>query len=109
VPAEQVEAWRQKLPDAAKNAEAKSKGAEAKGAETKGTETKGTEGSETAPAPTVDVSRRELEEAATRTAWYAFFGAWVSMVAAAAGAYVGAGPRFRLVFLDEANRVVTSH
>lgn len=36
-------------------------------------------------------------EAATRVAWYAFVGVWLSMLAAAGGAFVGAGPTFRLV------------
>jgi hypothetical protein len=35
--------------------------------------------------------------AATRISWYAFAGTWLSMLAAAAGALVGAGPTFRLV------------
>lgn len=41
--------------------------------------------------------RQEILNAATRIGWYAFLGTWVSMLAAAAGAFVGAGPTFRLV------------
>ena len=36
-------------------------------------------------------------EAAARIGWYAFAGTWLSMLAAAAGACAGAGPRFRIV------------
>lgn len=39
---------------------------------------------------------REAGEAATRVTWWSFFGTLVSMLAAAAGGYVGAGPTFRL-------------
>lgn len=35
-------------------------------------------------------------EATTRIAWYAFAGTWLSMLAAAVGSLVGAGPTFRL-------------
>jgi hypothetical protein len=35
-------------------------------------------------------------EAATRVTWYAFLGAFVSMLLAAVGGYCGAGPTFRL-------------
>ncbi|OWK46754.1 hypothetical protein [Fimbriiglobus ruber] len=35
--------------------------------------------------------------AATRAAWYAFFGAWISMMAAAVGGYLGSGPTLRLI------------
>lgn len=38
----------------------------------------------------------EAGEAATRVTWYTFLGVLVSMVAAAAGGLVGAGPTFRL-------------
>jgi hypothetical protein len=34
--------------------------------------------------------------AATKASWYAFFGAWISMMAAAAGGFLGAGPAFQL-------------
>lgn len=36
-------------------------------------------------------------EHTTRITWYVFLGTWVSMMAAAAGAFVGAGPTFKLV------------
>lgn len=39
---------------------------------------------------------REAGEAATRVTWYTFLGTLVSMLAAALGGYVGAGPTFRL-------------
>jgi len=41
------------------------------------------------------------EEAASRIAWIAFIGTWVSMMAAAFGAWMGAGPTFRLVVIRE--------
>jgi len=56
--------------------------------------------------PTGDQARRATEdpanqraaaEAATRVTWWAFLGTLLSMLAAVAGAYVGAGPTFRLV------------
>lgn len=37
------------------------------------------------------------KDAAKRMGWYAFGGTWLAMAAAAAGAFVGAGPTFRLV------------
>jgi hypothetical protein len=37
------------------------------------------------------------EEAAKRYAWYTFAGTWLSMLAAAGGAFAGAGPTFRVV------------
>ncbi len=40
---------------------------------------------------------RDAGEAATTVAWYTFLGTLVSMLAAAAGGYVGAGPTFRLL------------
>jgi hypothetical protein len=39
---------------------------------------------------------REAGEVATRVTWWSFLGTLVSMVAAAAGGYVGSGPSFRL-------------
>lgn len=38
-----------------------------------------------------------LVEASRRLTWYTFGGIWISMIAAAAGAWVGAGPTFRVV------------
>jgi hypothetical protein len=46
------------------------------------------------------------KEALTRLTWYAFIGTWVSMIAAAVGACVGAGPRFKIVAVRTSNRVV---
>ena len=40
---------------------------------------------------------------AKKTAWYGFFLTWISMLAAAAGAYVGAGPTFRPVWVQQKN------
>lgn len=34
---------------------------------------------------------------ATRMSWYAFGGTWISMIAAALGGFIGAGPTFRVV------------
>lgn len=42
-------------------------------------------------------NRQAAADAATRVTWWAFLGTVVSMLAAIAGAYVGSGPRFRLV------------
>ena len=41
--------------------------------------------------------QQDISNAATRIGWYAFLGTWLSMLAAAAGALVGAGPTFRIV------------
>lgn len=43
-----------------------------------------------------EAAARELGEATTKVTWYTFLGTLVSMLAAAAGGYVGAGPTFRL-------------
>jgi hypothetical protein len=43
------------------------------------------------------VSEAALQETATRLAWYTFGGTWLSMLAAALGAWIGAGPTFRVV------------
>ena len=42
-------------------------------------------------------SQAEIKEAATRLTWYAFGGTLICMMAAAAGAWMGAGPTFRIV------------
>ena len=56
---------------------------------------------------TQDAENRRLAlEAATRATWYAFFGTWVSMLAAVGGALVGAGPTFRLANAASPHRVV---
>ena len=48
---------------------------------------------------------REAGEVATRVTWWSFLGTFVSMLAAAAGGFVGAGPSFRLFAL----RTTVSH
>lgn len=53
--------------------------------------------SETAKTAATPISREDMEKAATQISWIAFFGTWVSMMAAAAGAWMGAGPTFRVV------------
>jgi len=44
-------------------------------------------------------NQQAMMEAATRTTWYAFIGTWVSMMAAAAGSLLGAGPTFRVMYV----------
>jgi hypothetical protein len=44
------------------------------------------------------------DEVAKRYAWYTFGGIWLSMIAAAAGAYAGAGPTFRVVAVTRVQR-----
>jgi hypothetical protein len=44
-----------------------------------------------------DNNQAGASEQTTRITWYVFLGTWVSMMAAAAGAFVGAGPTFKLV------------
>ena len=41
-------------------------------------------------------NREAAASAATKASWYAFFGAWISMMAAAAGGFLGSGPAFQL-------------
>jgi ABC-type transport system involved in multi-copper enzyme maturation permease subunit len=53
-------------------------------------------------------NRKELLEASTRLTWYVFAGTWVSMLAAVAGALVGAGPTFRVVTITPTQRVVVT-
>lgn len=45
-------------------------------------------------------NQQAAAEAATRVTWYTFFGAWIAMMAAAAGGYVGSGPTLRLLALS---------
>jgi hypothetical protein len=49
-------------------------------------------------------NQEATKEAATRIAWYTFGGTWASMIAAALGALVGAGPRFKLVIVRNSSR-----
>lgn len=67
------------------------------------------------PASAVEELRRKADqpenqatgkEAATRLAWYAFAGTWISMFAAAGGAWMGAGPTFRIVVARPGQRVI---
>jgi len=44
-----------------------------------------------------DAEKDANREVAKRIAWITFAGTWISMLAAAAGGYVGAGPTFRIV------------
>jgi hypothetical protein len=48
------------------------------------------------PAAEDPANQQAAADAATRATWYAFFGAWVSMMAAAGGGYLGSGPTLRL-------------
>ena len=70
VPQEQINDWRKKLEEAPDRA------------------------SQAANDPE---NRRAASEAATRATWWAFGGTLLSMLAAALGALVGAGPTFRLI------------
>ena len=51
---------------------------------------------------------REAGEVATRVTWYSFLGTLVSMLAAAAGGFVGSGPTFRLFAVPAARSTVRS-
>lgn len=42
-------------------------------------------------------TQENVRQGAQTAAWYVFGGTWLSMLAAALGAYIGAGPTFRLV------------
>jgi hypothetical protein len=50
-------------------------------------------------------NQEAAREAATRITWYAFIGTWLSMIAAAVGAVIGAGPMFKVVAVRTSNRV----
>jgi hypothetical protein len=56
--------------------------------------------------PNDPANRQALEENATRAAWYSFLGTLVSMIAAALGGYIGAGPHLRL-FTVRVDRTTT--
>lgn len=47
-------------------------------------------------------------DAATRVSWYSFFGVWISMMAAALGGYVGAGPMLRVFAVPVHTRTATT-
>ncbi len=69
VPVDQIQEWRKRLEDRAER-----------------------------PAHDAGSEARQTDpQAVRRVTWYAFGGIWVSMLAAAAGTLVGAGPTFRLV------------
>jgi hypothetical protein len=53
-------------------------------------------------------TQKTIRAAASRVTWYAFAGTWISMIAAAAGALVGAGPTFRVVAVRQSQRVLAS-
>lgn len=53
-----------------------------------------------ASAGAEDSSAKEYQEAAARLAWFAFGCTWISMLAAALGAWLGAGPTFRVVAIS---------
>jgi hypothetical protein len=57
-------------------------------------------------AGTAPADHQETMEAATRAAWFAFAGIWISLVAAALGAWLGAGPTFRLVTIPGSGRIL---
>jgi uncharacterized membrane protein YccF (DUF307 family) len=59
-------------------------------------------------AAKADQLKKTMAEAATRITWYAFLGMWLSMLAAAGGAVVGAGPTFRLVPVTTSRRLVVA-
>ncbi len=52
--------------------------------------------------------RQKVEANMTRMAWYAFIGSWVSMLAAAIGAWLGAGPTFRIIAVRSGATYVAS-
>ncbi len=53
-------------------------------------------------------NQQAAREAATRVSWWAFGGAFLSMLAAAGGALLGAGPSLRLVILGRATNFANS-
>jgi hypothetical protein len=56
--------------------------------------------------PNDPANRQAAEENATRAAWYSFLGTLVSMLAAAIGGFIGAGPTLRL-FTVRVDRAAT--
>jgi hypothetical protein len=57
-------------------------------------------------ATTIPQTQEEMKSAAKRAAWYAFAGTWITMIAAAAGSWVGAGPTFRVVGIGVRSRTI---
>jgi len=70
VPQATIDEWRKQVPEAAADARAAAENPE---------------------------NQRAAADAATRVTWWTFAGTLLSMLAAVAGSYAGAGPRFRLV------------
>jgi len=52
-------------------------------------------------------NRQAAANAATKGTWYAFFGVWISMMAAAAGGYLGSGPTLHLFSVSSSRSVET--
>jgi hypothetical protein len=51
-----------------------------------------------------EAEQQATTDALKRLSWFIFGGTWISMLAAALGAWVGAGPTFRLVTVDPLGR-----
>jgi ABC-type transport system involved in multi-copper enzyme maturation permease subunit len=51
----------------------------------------------------------QIKEAAKKLSWYVFGGTWGSMIAAALGGWLGAGPTFRIVAVPNRRQPVTLH
>jgi hypothetical protein len=79
VPADQIDTWRRKLGSVSEKAQQESQDPQ---------------------------NQEAAKEAAIRITWYAFIGTWLSMIAAAVGAVVGAGPMFKVVAVRTGNRVL---
>lgn len=81
VPQERIDEWRAKAPDTADRARR---------------------------AAEDPANQQAAADAATRVTWWAFLGTLMSMLASVAGAYIGSGPRFRLLampYLPPRNQV----
>ena len=60
-----------------------------------------------APSVPEPMDRKTIEEEVTRFTWYAFFGTWISMLAACGlELWRGAGPTFRVVVIQNPSRVM---
>lgn len=53
---------------------------------------------------TTQTQAQPSDEDVKKVAWYVFAGTWISLLAAGAGALVGAGPTFRLVVVEPTSR-----